>query len=149
MRRERVKLSRRLLGERREAKRLEVKKALPLAVLVALVAATFAPLARAGRALVYRDLVVYTAPQDAVLREAIGERHELPRRNPYIYSGVAHLADPSTESLYPPRLVCALLFEPPRSIHVFVLAHAIASALFAAFFARTLGASRSAAAAGG
>jgi hypothetical protein len=126
-----------------------VKKTLPFALLVAAVLATFAPLAASGKALVYRDLVVYTAPQDAVLREAILERHELPRRNPYIYAGVAHLADPSTQTLYPPRVLCALLFAPPRSIHVFVLLHFVLAALGGAFFARTLGASRPAAAAAG
>ncbi len=126
-----------------------MKKALPQVVLVALVAATFVPLAAPGRALVYRDLVVYTAPQDAVLQEALLERHELPRRNPYIYGGIAHLADPSTQTLYPPRLLCALLFSVPRSIHVFVVLHVLAAALFASLFARSLGASRVAAAAGG
>jgi hypothetical protein len=126
-----------------------VKKALPLLVLVALVAATFLPLAASGRALVYRDLVVYTAPQDAVLQEAVLERHELPRRNPYIYGGIAHLADPSTQTLYPPRLLCALLFAMPRSIDVFVILHVLGAAVFASLFARSLGASRAAAAAGG
>jgi uncharacterized protein YqgC (DUF456 family) len=120
-----------------------------LLLLAGLVLASFAPLAERGRALVYRDLVVYTAPQDAVLREAVLERHELPRRNPYIYGGVANLADPSTETLYPPRLLAALAFAPPRSIHVFVLGHFLLAALGAAFFARALGASRAAATAAG
>jgi len=126
-----------------------VRRAVPVLLLAGVVLASFAPLATRGRALVYRDLVVYTAPQDAVLREAVLERHELPRRNPYIFGGVAHLADPSTETLYPPRLLAALAFEPPRSIHVFVLGHFLLAAVGAAFFARALGASRPAGIAAG
>lgn len=113
-----------------------------------LVLASFAPLAERGRALIYRDLVVYTAPQDAFLKVSINVTQTLPRTNPWIYGGVPHLADPSTQTLYPPRLLCAAL-GPPRSIHVFVVLHVLVAALGAALLARSLGASRPAAAAGG
>ena len=43
----------------------------PLLGLALLLAAFLSPVATRGRAFVYRDLVVYTAPQDALLREAL------------------------------------------------------------------------------
>lgn len=108
----------------------------------------FAPLAQSGRAFVFRDLVVYEAGQDRVLREAVLERHELPARNPYAYLGVPHLADPSTQSLYPPRVLAALLFPVPRSLDVAIVLHFVLAALGAFRLARALGAGRVASVAG-
>lgn len=120
----------------------------PLAVLALVLALFFAPLAAPGRAFVFRDLLVYEAGQDAILRESLLERHELPARNPYAYLGVPHLADPCTQSLYPPRLVTALLFSPPRSLDVAIVLHFCLAAAGAWRLARALGAGRAASVAG-
>jgi hypothetical protein len=121
---------------------------LPFLALAAGIGLFLAPLAASGRALVFRDLLIYAAPQDALLREAILERHELPARDPYLYGGVDHLADPSTQSLYPPRLATALLFAAPRSLHVYACLHLLLAAAGAFLFGRALGGSRPAALAG-
>jgi hypothetical protein len=130
------------------SRRRALVRVAPYVALGALLAAFFAPLAQAGRAFVFRDLVVYAAGQDALLREAILERHELPATNPYAYLGVAHLADPATGSLYPLRLATALVFEPPRSLGIFIVLHFAIAAAGAYRLGRALGAARAASAAG-
>lgn len=116
-----------------------------VAVLVAALLAVYHPLLR-GRAMLYRDLSMWTTPARALVREALA-RGELPGWNPWESLGFPIPADPLFATFYPPALLTLPLpLSWGTSVYMFLHVAIGAAGLWA--LARRAGASASACAAG-
>lgn len=89
------------------------------------------------------DLVSFFFPMHVFAAEEIGSGR-LPFWNPHLYSGMPHLANFQTATLYPPNLIAYLLSSPfsYAALERLALAHYLIASIGVYWLARSLGVSR-------